>query len=84
MASKDNDLLITKILGTPAGQQVLQAFWFEFYTTLDFMRSVERAKEEAEKNGTLVPLQIAAIVDFLTKFLGPAAEEALRRRQRKK
>ena len=46
MASKDDEFLTMKLLRTPAGQQVLQAFMNELFTTFD---SCEPLSREVEK-----------------------------------
>jgi hypothetical protein len=42
MASKDDEFLAMKLLRTPAGQEVLQAFINELFTTSDLAREVEK------------------------------------------
>ena len=49
MASKDDEFLTMKLLRTPAGQQVLQAFMNELFTTFDLASSIERGREEAKR-----------------------------------
>jgi hypothetical protein len=83
MASKDDEFLTMKLLRTPAGQQVLQAFMNELFTTSDLASSIERGREEAKRK-ILVPFEISLIIDFLTGILGPAADEAIRSSRRKK
>ena len=70
MASKDDEFLTMKLLRTPAGQQVLQAFMNELFTTFDLASSIERGREEAKRK-ILVPFEISLIIDFLTRILGP-------------
>jgi hypothetical protein len=78
-SSKNNDEFLTmQILETPAGRQVIEVFVKELFTTWDIGRSVDRAKEAAKKNGTLLPLQITLVADFLIRVLGPVIIEQLR------
>ena len=83
MASKDDEFLTMKLLRTPAGQQVLQAFMNELFTTFNLASSIERGREEAKRK-ILVPFEISLIIDFLTRILGPAADGAIRSSRRKK
>jgi hypothetical protein len=83
MASKDDEFLTMKLLRTPAGQQVLQAFMNELFTTFDLASSIDRGREEA-KRCILVPFENSLIIDFLTRILGPAAAGAIRSSGRKK
>jgi hypothetical protein len=70
----DNDKLLTiRLLETPAGQEVLAAFFQELFTTWDPFKAGDRAKKVAEENGTLVPFEITLVIDFLIGVLGPAA-----------
>ena len=65
------------------GQQVLQAFMNELFTTFDLASSIDRGREEA-KRCILVPFENSLIIDFLTRVLGPAAAGAIRSSGRKK
>lgn len=69
----DDKLLTFKLLETPAGIQVLEAFFRELFSTMDVVRSVDKATETARNNGTLLPFQITLIADFLIRVVGPAA-----------
>jgi hypothetical protein len=71
MASKDDEFLAMKLLRTPAGQEVLQAFINELFTTSDLASSIERGREEAKRK-ILVPFEISLIIDyrFFDRFLG--------------
>lgn len=83
MASKDDESLTMKTIKDSCRTQVLQAFINELFTTSDLASSIERGREEAKRK-ILVPFEISLIIDFLTKILGPAADEAIRSSRRKK
>jgi hypothetical protein len=71
--SDEDKLLTIKLLETPAGKQVLDAFFRELFTSWDFWRSLDKAKDTAKNNGTLAPFEITLITDFLIRVVGPAA-----------
>jgi hypothetical protein len=67
----DDKLLTIKLLETPAGKEVLEAFVRELFSTTDIGVSIDKAKEAAQKNGTLVPFEITLVADFLIRIVGP-------------
>ena len=74
MASKDDEFLTMKLLRTPAGQQVLQAFMNELFTTFDLASTLSREVEKRLRGRCYVPFEISLIIDFLTRILGPAVQ----------
>ena len=69
-STEDKGSLTIRLLQTPAGQEVFNTFITTMVNTWNIQESVERARQLAEKNGTLLPFEIFAIIDLL-KTIGP-------------
>jgi hypothetical protein len=68
MANDDKEYLTSRILETPAGQEVAEAFFSTLFQTWDVQQSLERARQVAESNGTLKPFELTIFIDVLTKI----------------
>ena len=67
---KRTDLLTPQLLKTPTGQQVIYEFLKSLSEEDSLEDALEKAKIIAQQKGSLLPFQVAFILDLLT-ILGP-------------